>query len=40
MILDNPEQAREMGQRGKELVLKKYNWDAESKKLEGIYANL
>ncbi len=36
-ILDHPAQAREMGERGKKLVLEKYNWDAESVKLVGIY---
>lgn len=39
-VLENPEKSREMGERGKQLVLEKYNWDAEAKKLQGVYSRL
>ncbi len=39
-ILNNPVKAREMGERGKKMVLEKYNWNAEAKKLKELYLNL
>ncbi len=36
-LLDHPEEAKEMGLRGRKQVLEKYNWDAEAKKLIGVY---
>lgn len=39
-ILNNPDTAREMGKRGKKLVLEKYNWDIEVKKLQEAYSVL
>lgn len=36
-IIDNPEKAREMGRNGKQLVISKYNWNIEEKKLVGVY---
>lgn len=39
-ILDNPEEAVEMGQRGREAVERYYNWEAESVKLVSLYRRL
>lgn len=39
-LLDNPEEARAMGQRGREAVRKHYRWDVEAHKLLKFYANL
>jgi glycosyltransferase involved in cell wall biosynthesis len=39
-IIDNPELAQEMGANGRKLVLEKYNWDIEKKKLIEIYSLL
>lgn len=39
-ILDNPEEAEAMGKRGLDAVAKKYNWEAESKKLIALYERL
>lgn len=36
-ILDHPEEAAEMGKRGRQLILSKYNWEEESKKLVNLY---
>lgn len=36
-LMKHPEEAKKMGQRGKELVEKKYNWESESKKLLLLY---
>ncbi len=36
-ILENPEKAKLMGENGKQLVMKVYNWDIEKKKLVGFY---
>jgi glycosyltransferase involved in cell wall biosynthesis len=36
-ILANPEEAFEMGQRGREAVLDRYNWDREASKLLALY---
>jgi glycosyltransferase involved in cell wall biosynthesis len=39
-LLNNTEQAKNMGEIGKKLVAEKYNWEAESKKLLNIYEEL
>ena len=39
-IIDNPTIAREMGEKGKYLVLNKYNWNIEEKKLLEVYQSL
>ena len=39
-LMDNPKLAIEMGQNGRKVVLKKYNWAIEEKKLLSIYQNL
>lgn len=39
-LLDHPAEAEEMGQRGREAVVEKYNWEAESKKLIAFYERL
>lgn len=39
-IKDNPDEAKEMGERGKKLVLEKFNWDSEEKKLITLYESL
>lgn len=39
-LLEYPEEAEAMGRRGKEAVRKKYNWDAEAKKLLAFYEDL
>jgi len=39
-LLAHPDEAEEMGQRGRELVLKKYNWDREAQKLLQFYERL
>lgn len=36
-ILDNPQQARRMGENGRRAVLEKYNWDHEAAKLLNLY---
>ena len=36
-ILSHPEEAEQMGKRGRELVLQKYNWGAEELKLLRLY---
>lgn len=36
-ILANPEEAAEMGLRGREAVLTRYNWEAEARKLLALY---
>lgn len=37
---NNPSQAKEMGKRGRQAVLTKYNWEAENHKLISIYEKL
>jgi glycosyltransferase involved in cell wall biosynthesis len=37
---EHPDEAKKMGQRGRELVEKKYNWESESKKLVHLYERL
>lgn len=39
-LLDNPQKARKMGEMGRHLVLEKYNWLQEEKKLLALYAQL
>ena len=39
-IIDNPDEAKEMGQRGRKAVEEKFNWENESKKLIGVYQEL
>jgi glycosyltransferase involved in cell wall biosynthesis len=39
-LIDNPEQAKEMGKNGKRAVEEKYNWNIESKKLIAMYRDL
>lgn len=39
-LLDNPAKAEEMGRRGREAVLERYNWGSEEKKLLALYAEL
>jgi glycosyltransferase involved in cell wall biosynthesis len=39
-ILDHPEEAIKMGARGREAVLREFNWDAESLKLTECYERL
>lgn len=36
-LMENPELRKKMGERGKDAVDKKYNWETESKKLLGLY---
>lgn len=39
-ILDHPEEAAEMGRRGRKAVEERFNWEAESEKLVALYRNL
>lgn len=39
-IADNPEDAQRMGERGHRATITKYNWDAESRKLLGLYSRV
>ncbi|MEQ9402636.1 MAG: glycosyltransferase family 4 protein [Cyclobacteriaceae bacterium] len=39
-ILDNPEEARVMGENGRRAVIEKYNWESESVKLVNLYEKL
>ena len=39
-LLDNPNEAKELGKKGRKLIEEKYNWKAESKKLLEMYSNL
>ncbi len=36
-LLDNPDKAKELGDKGKQLTQEKYNWEVEQKKLLDIY---
>lgn len=40
LLLSKPETAVEMGNKGKQMVFQKYNWDAEEKKLIQLYEEL
>lgn len=39
-LLDNPEKAEQLGDKGKQLTKEKYNWETESKKLVEFYEKL
>jgi glycosyltransferase involved in cell wall biosynthesis len=39
-LFDHPEEAKEMGIRGREMVFSKYNWGIESEKLTALYSRL
>lgn len=39
-LLEHPDEARKMGENGRKAVLEKYNWEAESKKLLDLYAQV
>ena len=39
-LLEKPEKIKQMGHNGKQAILKKYNWNNESKKLEEIYEKI
>ena len=39
-IMTHPKKANEMGQNGRKLIEKKYNWSIEERKLNGIYSSL
>jgi glycosyltransferase involved in cell wall biosynthesis len=39
-LLTHPEEALQMGENGRRAVEEKYNWEAESKKLLGVYSKL
>jgi glycosyltransferase involved in cell wall biosynthesis len=39
-LLAHPEEALQMGENGRRAVEEKYNWEAESKKLLGVYSKL
>lgn len=39
-VFEHPEEAEQMGQRGRAAVLRQYNWDIEAKKLVGFYDRL
>lgn len=39
-LLDHPEEADAMGQRGRQAVLAEYNWDQEAQKLLDMYSNI
>ncbi len=39
-VLDNPQQAEEMGEKGRTAVIEKYNWGNEEKKLFRLYGKL
>jgi glycosyltransferase involved in cell wall biosynthesis len=38
-LLSHPKKAKEMGNNGREVVFRKYNWDTEEKKLIALYKN-
>jgi glycosyltransferase involved in cell wall biosynthesis len=39
-IMQHPEEAREMGERGRRIVLERYQWSSEAKKLTALYAQI
>jgi len=39
-LLDNPDEEKELGKKGRKLIEEKYSWEAESKKLLEMYNNL
>lgn len=39
-LLNDPEKSKEMGKNGRKIILEKYNWESEGKKLVAIYNEL
>lgn len=39
-VLDYPQAARQMGRRGRELVMERYQWESENRKLQELYRQL
>lgn len=39
-LLEHPQEAEQMGERGRQAVLTRYNWDAESRKLLDLYRRI
>jgi len=39
-IINNPKEAKQMGENGKKAILEKYNWSIEEKKLFRVYNKL
>ena len=39
-LLDNPDEAKKMGRRGRKLIEEKFNWEVESEKLLEMYKNI
>ena len=39
-LLEHPNEAKEMGERGKQAIIDKYSWDRESEKLISLYARI
>jgi len=39
-LLDNPDKARQLGDKGKQLTKEKYNWESKSRRLTGLYEQL
>ena len=39
-LLDNPNEAKELGKRGRKLIEEKYSWETESQKLLDLYKNI
>lgn len=39
-MLDHPDEAREMGEKGRRLIREKYHWEAEGRRLVAFYAQL
>ncbi|MCK4795649.1 MAG: glycosyltransferase family 4 protein [Desulfobacteraceae bacterium] len=39
-LLDNPDEAKQLGKKGRQLVKEEHNWEAESKKLVALYKKL
>jgi len=39
-LIDHPDEARKMGENGREAILEKYNWEKEGKKLINLYEEL
>ena len=39
-LLDNPEEARRMGENGRRAVKEEFNWDMEEKKLLALYEEI
>jgi glycosyltransferase involved in cell wall biosynthesis len=39
-LLDNPEEAKRMGQNGRKAIMKRFNWNSEERKLLDLYSRL